>query len=553
MSSPKVLSLVLGLSMFFVGICGISYEYTFSKLASDILGNSVKQWAIIIGLMMLFMGVGADLQKYLPDSLMVDQFIILEILLGLLGGFGPTAVLYSFGFFHDHFILIHYFCICAVGLMIGLEIPLLTRVNQKTVPSLKHNLGWILKMDYIGSFLGALIWVFVLPIFLNLLQISMFLGIVNTLAALLTWIWFRDWLVYPKTVAVSAGVVLSALSMGIFFGPEITHVAEQQLYKDPITYTQTTPYQHIVITENRAGDLYFYINGHLQFSSIDEYIYHEFLVHPVMASVPQRAKVLVLGGGDGLAVREILKYKEVESVTLVDIDPEMIRLAQHRPELRRLNEDALRNGKVVSIPAQGISLGARVALEQTGKTYFRRDRKIGDVEIHLIYLDAYRFVESIPGIYNAIIIDFPDPNSLTLSKLYSREFYELLKDKLAFDGLLIQQASSPTFAKEVFLVIGRTMGEAGFATLPIHHTVPSFGDWGWWIAGHRERYGQKGLKALLSDKQSLPLATRYISGELIRTAMVFGKNSLQSDFSDINTIVKDRVYFYYREAWEKYR
>ena len=553
MGSPKILTLVLGLSMLFVGICGISYEYTFSKLASDILGNSVKQWAIIIGLMMFCMGIGADLQKYLPDDKMVDQFIFLEVVLGLLGGYGPLAALYSFGHFHDHFILVHYFFICAIGLLIGLEIPLLTRVNQKTVPSLKHNLGLILKMDYIGSFLGALVWVFILPKFLNLLEISMFLGIVNVAVALFTWFWFRDWMTYPKLVPAIAGAVLLTLGIGLYFGVEIAHTAEQKLYKDPIVFTETTPYQHIVVTENRSGDLHFYINGHLQFSSIDEHIYHEFLVHPAMASAPRRGKVLVLGGGDGLAVREILKYRDVESVTLVDIDPEMTRLARNLPRLRQLNEDSLRNAKVVSKPARGVSPGPPTNLLQAGKTYFRRSRKTDNVQIHLIHLDAYRFVESISGMYDVIVIDFPDPNSLTLSKLYSREFYALLKDKLTFDGILIQQSSSPTFAKEAFLIVGRTMDRAGFSALPIHHAVPSFGDWGWWIAGHRERFGQTGLKAQLSENPNLSNETRYISNELIRAAMVFGKDSLQSDLRDINTIIEDRVYFHYQKAWRKFQ
>lgn len=548
-----MLVIVLALSMLFVGICGISYEYTFSKLASDIMGNSVRQWAIIIGLMMFFMGVGADLQKYLSDRLMVDQFISLEIMLGLFGGFGPTITFYAFGYFHDHFILIHYFFICSIGLMIGLEIPLLTRVNQKTVPSLKHNLGLILKMDYIGSFLGALVWVFILPRFFNLLEISMFLGIVNTLVALFTWMWFKDWMLYPKLVPIAAMIVLVALGVGIAFGGKITHTAEQRLYKDPIIYTKTTPYQHIVITRNRSNDLYFYINGHLQFSSIDEHIYHEFLVHPVMASIPKRTRVLVLGGGDGLAVREILKYQDVESITLVDIDQEMIHLAKTQAQLRQLNQDSLNQKRLKSLDAKGVTPGKRIDLEQTGKTYFRQTRQDDNVQLHLINLDAYQFVENISGIYDVIIIDFPDPNSLSLSKLYSREFYALLKQKLSFDGLLIQQSSSPTFAKEVFLVIGRSIAVAGFSVLPIHHSVPSFGDWGWWIAGHKERWGKTGLGLRLTERSVLPDSTRYITGELIRSSMIFGKHGLTSDNQEINTILRDRVYFYYQSAWAKYQ
>lgn len=551
--NPKTLALVLGLSMLFVGICGISYEYTFSRLGSDILGDSVKQWAITIGLMMFFMGVGADLQKYLPDRLNVDSFIFLEVLLGLLGGVGPTLSLYMFGHFHDHFILVHYFFICAIGLMIGLEIPLLTRVNQKTVPSLKHNLGLILKMDYIGSFIGAMVWVFLLPIFFNVLEISYFLGIINVGVALFTWNWFHHWMKYPKAIPLFALLVVAILLAGLVNGKKITTTAEQKLYRDTIIHTQTTPYQRIVITESRSGDLYLYINGHLQFSSVDEHIYHEFLVHPVMSATTVHKKVLVLGGGDGLAVREILKYKDVESVTLVDIDPEMTSLASELPALVKLNRGSLLNDRVRQRQAGGISPGDIIRISQQGQGYFRRHKEFNDISVHILNLDAYQFVDSVSGIFDVIIIDFPDPNNQSLSKLYSREFYTLLKNKLAFDGLLIQQASSPASAKDAFLMIGRTLSAAGFASVPIHHTVPSFGDWGWWIAGHRERNGKKGLKQWIGKGRSVMPETRYITRELIGSSLYFGKGVLTTERRDINSILDSRVFRAYRKAWQSLR
>ena len=345
--------------MLFIGICGISYEYTFSKLASDILGDSVKQWAIIIGLMMFFMGVGADLQKYFPDRTIVDQFIFLEIILGLLGGIGPTSALIAFGHFHDYFILIHYSFICLIGLLIGLEIPLLSRVNQKVVPSLKHNLGLILKMDYIGSFIGALIWVFVLPGFLNILEISFFMGIINVLVALFTWFWFRKKVNYSKIIPLSGIVVLIVLLVGLLQGGKLAITAEQKLYRDRIIFSQTSAYQRIVMTESHNGVLYLYINGHLQFSSADEFIYHEFLVHPVLATAKNRKNILVLGGGDGLAVREILKYPDVESITLVDLDPTMTTLATNHPKLVQLNNRSLSDYRVDATPGKGIVEGEK--------------------------------------------------------------------------------------------------------------------------------------------------------------------------------------------------
>jgi spermidine synthase len=550
-NNPKFLSLILGLSMLFVGICGISYEYTFSKLASDILGDSVKQWAIIIGLMMLFMGIGADLQKYLPDELNVDHFIILEVLLGLLGGLGPTLTLYAFGTFQSHFILVHYFFICAIGLMIGLEIPLLTRVNEKTLPSLKHNLGLILKMDYIGSFIGALVWIFVLPRFFNLLEISFFLGIINAGVALFTWYWFKDWMKYPVIIPVVALGVIFVLIIGIMNGEKLAITAEQKLFKDPIIYTKTTPYQRIVFTESHTGNLYCYINGKLQFASLDERIYHEFMVHPVLANAQSRKNILVLGGGDGLAVREILKYDDVESVTLVDIDPEMTDLARNFPGLTKLNNNSLNTGKVKILRPEGVSRGEKVKLVQVGQEFFRRQDYSDDIELNIVNLDAVQFAKSIPGIFDIIIMDFPDPYSLTLSKLYSKEFYGLLKNKLAFEGLIIQQSSSPVFAKEAFLIIGRTYLSAGFSAVPLHHTVPSFGVWGWWVAGHEERFSGKALRKKLSNVSNIPAKARYITKELIQGSLFFGKGQLESEYTDINKILDDRIFRYYLSAWQQ--
>ena len=549
--NPKFLSAVLGFSMLFIGICGISYEYTFSKLASDIMGNSVRQWAIVIGLMMFFMGIGADLQKYLPDRYIVDQFIFLEILLGFLGVIGPTVVIFAFGEFHDQFIIVHYFFICSIGLLIGLEIPLLTRVNQRTAPSLKENLGMILKMDYVGSFIGALIWTFILPRFFNLLETSFVLGIINVLVAVITWFWFRGWLRYKRMIPLVAGIANVLLISGVSNGRKIQLSAEQKLYKDPIIYTETTPFQHIVLTQSRSNDLYLYINGHLQFSSIDEHIYHEFLVHPVMAGPRPKKRVLILGGGDGLAVREVLKYPSVESITLVDIDPGITNLARDLPELVRLNQNSL-NGPLVSIvKSEGISEGEKRGLSLGGQGFFRRQKRVDDVEVSIVNIDAYQFVESISGIFDVIIIDFPDPNDISLSKLYSLEFYTHIRNRLAFDGVLIQQSTSPTFAKETFRLIGRTMQKAGYATVPIHHTVPSFGDWGWWIAGHAERFGRTGMRQQLESIEELPENVRYITPNLIKSSLHFGKDFFKDQGTEINTILEDKAFLNYQKAWKK--
>src|SRR3989339_74598 len=362
-TQAKRLSLVLGLSMLFVGVCGLSYEYSFSKLASDVLGNATKQWALVIGVMMLFMGLGADLQKYLSDQNLVDRFIGLEILLGIVGGWGITLSWYVFGQWHDAFVLVHYGLIALVGLLIGLEIPLLTRVNETCLPSLKENLGMILKMDYIGSFLGALIWVYLLTKYFNLLEITYLLGLINLAVALAALWFFRDFVKYPRRLAMLGGLAMLALGIGFWQGEPLRLALEQRLFKDPIILAKTTPYQRILLTKNLRGELDCYINGHLQFSSRDEWIYHEFLVHPALRAIENPKRVLVLGGGDGLAVREILKYPSIEQIDLVDLDPAMTDLAQTQPDLVKLNQGAFQNAKTKLLASQGVSPGESYLLE----------------------------------------------------------------------------------------------------------------------------------------------------------------------------------------------
>ena len=540
---------VLAFSMFIVGICGICYEYTFSKLASDILGNTAQQWAIVIGLMMFFMGIGADLQTYFPDKHNMEQFILLQVILGALGGFGPSLILYSFGAIHDHFVLIHYFLISAIGILVGLEIPLMIRINQKLNPKLKENLGMILKLDYIGAFVGAFVWIFVLPYYLTLIEMAYFIGLLNLIVSFFTWIYFYPSIRNRIYLPVLIFLVSISLFLGIFNGKTISLYAEQKLYQDPIVFSKTTKYQHIVITQRHNGDIYTYINGNLQFSSVDEHIYHEMLVHPVMAVAAHKKRVLILGGGDGLAAREILKYKSVESITLVDLDSEMIRLARKHPLLVQLNENSLNQTKVKFPEIKGVYEGEQGKLNLKGRSFFLRDRDYDQVKVSIFNIDAFKFVQSFSGLFDIIIIDFPDPNHLGLSKLYTFEFYTFLKKQLAIDGLLIQQATSPTSAKDAFLIVGRTLAEAGFTSVPLHHHVPSFGDWGWWIAGHEEYYPPKFLEKKLKTVESIPVSTKYLSPELIKSSYFFGKNVLNTKHQDINKVLQDRIYFYYQKAW----
>ncbi|MCD6184192.1 MAG: polyamine aminopropyltransferase, partial [Deltaproteobacteria bacterium] len=531
---------------FLMGGCGIAYEYTFSKIASDLLGNSVQQWAVIIGLMMFCMGIGSDIQKHIKDRHIFDSFIFFEMILSLVGGFGPIFLLFVFGASRDHFALAQYGLSTITGLLIGLEIPVLARINERYTPQLRLNIGGILRMDYIGAFLGALLWIFFLTRFFTIIQTGFIIGIVNNIVAGTALFYFIKIASKKIILAILVIVSVAGLGYGFFNAPAWTACAEQRLFLDPIVYSKTTIYQHIVLTENFAGDIACYINGHLQFHSNDEYIYHELLVHPAMHAAQQRKRILVLGGGDGLAVREILKYKEVASITLVDIDPEMTNIATNNPYLSSLNKGSLKNAKVSIIKNRAIKSGKKIKVPIENRARPLLQEFAPGPEISIINMDAAQFIEQAPGLFDVIIIDFPDPNSLELSKLYSKGFYKKIYHKLSRNGIVVQQSSSPFFTKKAFICIGKTIKSANFSTVPIHDNVPSFGEWGWWLACKKDFMSENQLKHALQSIDSLSIETQYLTPPLIKASLFFGKNIYFNDADiKINTILNNVIYKYY--------
>ena len=543
-------SLVLYVSMFVMGACGLAYEYTLSKVASDILGNSVRQWAIIIGVMMFFMGVGSDIQKYLKNSNLVDKFIFFEIIIGLLGAFGPIALLYSYSTFQSHYVLVQYFFISGIGLIIGFEIPLITRINEQYIRELKINLGSVLKMDYIGSLAGSLLWIFLLPRFFTSVESAFVLGVLNLLVALFTLLFFSRLVFHKKALFFLTIMSLAAIVFGGLSAKGWTSFAEQKLYRDRVIFSETTRFQHIVLTQSRSNDISCYINGHLQFNSVDEFIYHENLVHPAFALTDGRKDILILGGGDGLALREVLKYPDVESVTICDIDPVMTTLAKENAFFQQMNGNSFADSKVVILENNVLVDGGATVLQVENQHNPVRQTFADAAEINIINLDAAAFVEQISGLYDIIIIDFPDPNNQDLSKLYSNVFYHHIQKKLKADGVFVQQSTSPVHAKEVFLLIGRTMNASGLSAIPFHDNVPSFGEWGWWIGGRQERYSAETIETRMRNTERFEVSTKYLTPALLKASLAFGKNQLKTDDLEINTLLNGLAFTYYLNAWQ---
>jgi spermidine synthase len=539
---------ILALSMLIMGACGIIYEYTLGVLGNNLIGSSHEQIFVIIGIMMFGMGLGAVVQKRIVGSL-VDRFLFIELLLGFVGGVSTLVIYATFVYSTSYWILMYAFAL-AIGVLIGLEIPLLIRINAEYARSLRTNLSDILCMDYVGSLVGALIFTYILLTRLSVGRISLVLGCVNTLLAIGGLVYFWPLVRRPRPLALASGLTMLFLLLSLVKVDGWTASLEQRCFEDPIVHSETTKYQHLVLTK-RGERLRLYINGHQQFCSQDEVIYHETLVHVPMSVVRRRQRVLILGGGDGLALREVLRYGDVQRVTLVDIDPAVVRLATEHPDLIRLNRAAFHDARVHTIRAHGVSPGKKIAV--TARTKLANQlvdqTEYPLAEVHVVTIDADLFVREVGETYDVAILDFPDPKNVELAKLYSVNFYRALARRLAPEAVVSVQSTSPYQATKVFLCIGKTLRAAGFRALPFQDHLPSFGDWGWhlaWLGATTEAEMRDRLRRL----STLAVQTDYATCETIDAAFVFGKNRLHSDKDLLtNTRFRPVIMDYYREGF----
>lgn len=551
--SIKFASILLCACMFASGACGIILEYIQASLAAMILGNAFEQWAVVIGLMLFWMGFGSLIQSRIKKSHLIYTFITIEIGLALVGGFSPTLTYISYGY-TAHYRIVLYFFVSFIGIMIGLEIPVIIRINNDFSNELSTSLGNILSADYLGSLIGSLIYVFVLLRYTPITEAAFITAGINFALAFITFVYFTRKKLIKKNILMP--VVMMATFFCVTYGylnnQEWNIKIEQPLYDDPVVLSKTTQYQHIAITHYKPLDeVRLFLNGNLQYCSTDEQRYHEPMVHPVMNLSPMKNRVLILGGGDGCVLREVLKYEQVTKVLLVDLDPEITRLAKENLILRRINQNAFKDARVVTYEGRGITSGIRKKIYmETARRPSRKQRpetrKIADVMV--MNVDADKFLSDIPGAWDVIIIDMPDPATPELTKLYSKEFYKKVKQHLSLHGMMVVQATSPYLAKESFLCIGRTIESAGLSILPFHENVPSFGDWGWYICWRPEVKDEKLAQKI--KQLSINVPTRFITPEVFRRELVFGKDELVSDNTLINTILHPVLLsIYNHESW----
>ncbi len=556
--NPKAATLLLAATMFFTGAAGLINEYVLATVSTYVLGNSIEQFSMVIATMLLAMGIGSWCQRFVNDTRLVEKFIAIEVFLSIIGAFAPTMVYGGFAVVEDHFQLLQYSLIVGIGFLVGFEIPIVIRLNSRFSESLKINIATVYGLDYLGAFVAAVVWSQYLIKEIPLTEISFFLSGCNLVVAAMTYVYFVrcGWVEKPKVAGVA--IVLAGLLMVYGFSQNRTwgEYFEQRMYADPIVDAVTTKYQRIVLTKNKKlGDVRLYLNGNLQLSSIDEARYHEMLIHPVMSNHQNPKRILVLGGGDGMAVRELLKYRSVEKVVLVDLDPAMIAFARDNQMLATLNGGAFSDARVTRLDVPLIEgrdreLSMNHATQGSDRRKRQRHSASDDIryaKVTVVTMDADVFVRTVRefGEFDVIVSDLPDPNSIELAKLFSREFYRAIKSLLAPDGLLVVQSTSPFHAKEAFLCIGRTLSSAGMETLPYHDNIPSFGDWGWIIAwSENKRVTPPNLKNV-----DVPVPTKYVTTETIQAASAFGKGMLDSKRTDVNTRMHPVLLTLYSEGW----
>ena len=499
-------------SVFVVAASGLVYELIAGAISSYLLGDAVTQFSLVIGVFLSSMGIGSYFVQFVEKRLLW-YFVCIELCIALVGGLSSIIMFAVGAYFSDIFGIVFYSTCILIGGMVGAEIPLLIRILKEN-NTIENALSNVLALDYIGALAGSLLFPMVILPYIGLSRASVVFGLLNLAVAYVGTTLLpqkeQRTLQFP---CLGVGTLLCAL---FIYSNTMVRFFEDVLYQDEIIYTKETPYQRIVLTK-WDNDIRLYLNGHIQFSSIDEARYHETLVHVAAAATkaPVR-KALILGGGDGMVARELFKYESIEHVDLVDIDPAVTELSKTSPHLRSITKEAL-----------------------------------FDKRINIHHTDGMLFLQKTNASYDVIIIDLPDPNSSTLSKLYSTAFYALVQRRLNQGGVFITQSSSPYYAPDAFWCVFHTIqamhterGVQESTTIPLHVNVPSFGEWGFVLSGAHN---------IEPSSFSLPsdMPFRFLSNEILPSLFSFGLDIAERK-TKINRLTDPVLHMYYQEGWTHY-
>jgi spermidine synthase len=509
------LAVLLG-SVLLVAMCSIIYELIIGTITSYLLGNSVLHFSLTIGLYMSAMGVGSYLSRFVRRDLLANFFRV-ELGVGILGGTSAAILFSIFALSPRSFQPAMWIVTILIGTLVGLEIPLLTR-HIRRYAELRVAIASVLSWDYIGSLVGSLAFPLLLLPLLGLLNAAAIVGMVNLLVAAAGLYTFRNELVgHRRSLTLSCAAALLVLIILFATSKPYEKVLDRFMFQDPVVFKEQTPYQKIVLTSWK-DDYRLYIDGNIQFASIDEYRYHESIVHIPMAAALDPHDILILGGGDGLAMRQLKKYPQIKSVVMVDLDPGMTRLASTHPILTRLNEDAF-----------------------------------ADPRLTVIHDDAMNYVMHTDRMFDVIIVDLPDPNNESLAKLYSTSFYQLVHRRLRDGGAMVTQSTAVYFSPNAFWSIHRSIEHAfcpeqgcpkdAPLVHPYHVWIPTFGDWGFNLATKRP-----------IDPNTIALKTQdleFLSPEIVPSLFLFPPDVAERDVKP-NRLIEPVLLTYYLSDWHKF-
>lgn len=501
---------LLFLNVVVIGTCGLVYELLAATLSSYVLGDSVTQFSLIIGIYLFAMGVGSWLSRFI-DKHVAEKFVEIELAVAVIGGFSAPLLFLTFAHL-SYFSVVLFGMVFVIGTLVGLEIPLLMRILKNEL-EFKDLVSRVLALDYVGALVASLLFPLFLVPKLGLNRTSLFFGMLNAVVAL-----WATWLLEPlinsrrlRFLRIKGFVIVVLLAIAFIKADWLTTLAEDALFVDNIIYAKSSPYQRIVVTKGKTGYSLF-LNGNLQFNSFDEYRYHEALVHPAFAAFSGEVKrVLVLGGGDGLAMREILKYKSVEFLQLVDLDPDMTKVAYAVPALAELNKHAF-----------------------------------DDPRVHVTNADAFVWLDNTKiEPFDVAIVDFPDPNNFALGKLYTTRFYNLLKSKLKPDSSVAIQTTSPLIARKSFWCIVKTLESVGFTVKPYQTTVPSFGVWGFALV-KMQHFDQP-------VKPPVDIDLQFLNDNSFASMFEFPTDTSRPDDEiEINRLDNQALVRYYETEWRRF-
>ena len=481
-----------------IAIGGLVYELILGTASSYLFGDSIKSFSVGIGFSLFGMGLGSLLAtKFLKMA--EQRFIQAELLLSVLGG-SSVIILFAAYAYTEIYWLIFIALSTLIGVLIGLEIPLVVETYRKISKKKSSDfLSKILAVDYLGALVGSLMFPFILLPYLGLVRTALAIGVLN-ISVVLYLANNRNRIIAPKIRTLST-IVLVLLISGLAFASNIERSLTTAQFNDPVVYVNVTPYQRVVITKYK-DDTRLYLNNNLQFSSVDEYRYHETLAHSALTTSTSIENILVLGGGDGLLVREVLKYEEVKSITLVDLDPEITDISTNNNHISKVNEYSLSNSKV-----------------------------------EVINQDAYQYIKHTTGKYDVILVDLIDPANEKVSKLYTTDFYSLAESRLNTGGVLATQATSTYFTPNAFWSIHASINRVFGSATPYWTNVPSFGEWGFVMTSQNAPF----------QSRDLPDNMRYLDSTKLKRALSLQPELVEQKHDTHSTLINPKVYKLYNE------